>query len=292
MSARFLNPYRNRSGRWLRANFHGHCSENSGCATVPLGRSAQMYRDIGARVMAVTDHDAITDLDELRRAHPEMIFLEGFEYSTRENILFIGERVPPLYRFSLEDALQRAGDLLTIVCHPQPDKNEPYWTRAMIMALGRLPDGIEIYNGHYGTPSMLARGHQPQYTALWDELLTNGQRLWGFANDDFHEPEDFNNAWNMVLVAEPSPRAVLPAVKAGCFYGTTGLLLERIRETEGRIEIALQTAAVGRFIGPGGEILSESEGERFEYRATGEAYVRFEATDAAGKLFLQPLFRE
>ena len=28
----------------------------------------------------------------------------------------------------------------------------------------------------------------PYYADFWDELLTAGHRLWGFANDDFHDP--------------------------------------------------------------------------------------------------------
>ena len=39
-----------------------------------------------------------------------MAFLEGFEHSAGENIVFVGERIPPLHELSLEDALKRAGD--------------------------------------------------------------------------------------------------------------------------------------------------------------------------------------
>ncbi|MBU4199255.1 MAG: hypothetical protein KKG09_02100 [Verrucomicrobia bacterium] len=290
MSVRLANPYRDIPGHWIRANFHGHTKANSPCANVPLNQAAQMYHDIGARIMAVTDHDVVTDLETMKKTYPDMIFLQGFEYSRRENLLFIGETVPPLYEFTLEEALERAKGLLTIVCHPQPRKNEIYWTYEKILALGRLPDGIEIFNGHYGTPFMRAKGFIPQYTALWDEFLTKGHRIWGFANDDFHEMEDFNNAYNMVLVDNISIQSVLQSARNGCFYATTGLKLNRIMEHDGHIAVTLETSGLGRFIGPGGKILKESEGCQFEYQATDEAYLRFEANGSTGRLFLQPMF--
>lgn len=292
MSVKLTNPYRDRPGHWIRANFHGHTKENSPCGKVPLNQAAQMYHAIGARIMAVTDHDVVTNLETMKKTYPDMVFLQGFEYSKREHLLFIGETVPPLYEYTLEEALKHANGLLTIVCHPQPGKNKTYWTYEKILALGRLPDGIEIFNGHYSTPSTRAQGSIPQYTALWDEFLTNGHCLWGFANDDFHEMEDFNNAYNMVLVENISSQSVLQATKNGCFYATTGLRLKQIQEHDGYIDITLETPGVGRVIGPGGKILKESEGCQFEYQATNEAYLRFEASSSTGQLFLQPMFLE
>ena len=138
---------------------------------------------------------------------------------------------------------------------------------------------------------MIARGITPLYTALWDRLLTAGRRLWGFANDDFHDPADFDNAFNMVLVRDHSAGAVLDAAKNGRFYASTGLLLDRVGEDGGGISVAVAEDCVGRFIGPGGAVLAEAAGRTFEYEADDEAYVRFEAEAESGKLFLQPMFR-
>jgi hypothetical protein len=54
--------------------------------------------------------------------------------------------------------------------------------------------------------------------------------------------------------------------------------------------VRLVEAAKGRFIGPGGRVLSEGEGSSFAYRTAGEQYVRFEAEGKAGRIFLQPCF--
>jgi len=285
-----LNPYHDRSGKWVRGNFHGHSSEGSGCATVPLREGVTQYHDIGAAFMAVTDHDVVTDLEALKTEFLDLILLSGFEHSALRHLLFIGEEVPTLHELPLEDALARAGDLLTILCHPEPVPGEEYWTIERILSLGRLPDGIEIYNGHYGTERLLERGRSPRYTHLWDDLLTKGHRLWGFANDDFHDPPDFSNAYNMVLVEELTPAAVIQAAKAGAFYGTTGLLLREIGGADCHVTVAVEEACTGRFIGPNGSLLAESDGREFEYTLSSQPYVRFEAESEQGQLFLQPMF--
>lgn len=284
------HPYGNGGGRWVRGSFHGHCRESSRCSSVPLADSVGCYHQAGAAFVAVTDHDLITDLAEMRAQYPEMVLLEGFEYSTRENLVFAGERVPPLYELSLEEALRRAGDdIITIVCHPRPRASgAEYWTFGKLAALGVWPDGIEIYNGHYGTETARINGRQPLGTELWDEVLTAGHRLWGYANDDFHDPDDFGNAWNMVRVEETTPAAIVAAARAGQCYATTGLLLRELHIDGERMRVELADPARGVFVGPGGERLAASVGTRFEYRVRGEAYVRFEAEGEAGRIFLQP----
>jgi hypothetical protein len=292
MCATWHNPYRRRTGRWIRGNFHTHCRENSGCGTVPLSEVVRKYHQIGAGFIAMTDHDTVTDLYAMRAAYPELILFEGFEHSQREHLLFVGRCVPPLHKLSLEEALTRAGELLTILCHPQPRRNQEYWSREKVVNLGRLPDGMEIYDGHYGVQVKIEEGTGPQYTHVWDEFLTAGLRLWGFASDDFHDPEDFDNGFNMVRAPKPSPASVLQAVKQGNFYATTGLLLEEVAERSGTIQVKTSDSCVGRFVGPGAKVLAEGKGRFFEFTATDETYVRFEGEGKTGKIFLQPMFRE
>lgn len=290
VGARLRNPYRNARGEWVRGNFHGHSAEGSHCASVPLLEGVRRYHDVGCRFMAVTDHDFITDLGAVRAAHPDMVFLSGFEYSKSENFLFIGENLPALFRLKPRAAMEHARHLLTIICHPQLWGDGDYWNETKIMALGRLPTGIEIFNGHYDVPRMRARGSTADYTAFWDQLLTHGHRLWGFANDDFHDPEDFNNAFNVVSVEELTAAAVLEAARNGHCYGSTGLMLDRVEDSEGRIQVTVGEPCTGRFIGPGGRTLAESNGTAFEYTVSSEAYVRFEAANETGRLYLQPMF--
>lgn len=287
------NPYAEVSGTWIRGSFHGHCSENSSCSSVPLAESVRRYHEIGAGFVTLTDHDVVTDLSEVKTAYPDLAFLPGFEYSTRENVVFAGPGVGPLYELSLEDALSRASDLLTIVAHPQRwGKSREYWTLPMLEELGTWPDGTEVYNGHYGIERALAQGRWPLYTEFWDELLTAGHRLWGYANDDFHDSDDFGNAFNMVLVDEISPTAVIKAAKSGHCYASTGILLKEVTVRGEQINVEVNAECIGRFVGPRGTELATHKGSRFTYTAGDEAYVRFEAEGEMGRIFLQPMFRE
>jgi hypothetical protein len=287
------NPYEKNTGTWIRGSFHGHCDENSRCASVPLAESVRCYSELGVGFVTLTDHDIVTDLQEMAAAYPQLAFLEGFEYSSRENVLFAGPQVDPLYELSLEEALAKAADLLTVVCHPRPHADgRDYWTRPMLEELGVWPDGIEVYNGHYGTATALGNGRQPLYSAFWDELLSAGHRLWGYANDDFHDPEDFANAFNMVLVEEHTSAAVVRAAKAGRCYASTGLLLQSVRQDGGQIEVAVDAPCSGTFVGPEGRVLAQGEGTHFVYRAGDETYVRFEARGESGRIFLQPMWAD
>jgi hypothetical protein len=287
------NPYAGGgSGTWIRGSFHGHCDENSRCGSVPLADGVRDYHALGAGFVTLTDHDIITDLAPLAAQYPDLVFVQGFEYSSRENVVFAGPGVGPLYEQTLEDALAQAGDLLTIVCHPKPrGRAVEYWTRPKLEALGTWPDGLEVYNGHYGVDSALANGRQPYYADFWDELLTAGHRLWGFANDDFHDPEDFDNAFNMVFVEDNTPEGVIHAAKAGRSYASTGVLLDELTIDGQQINVSVSAPCTGRFIGPGGVVLGAGQGTAFSYQAGAEDYVRFEGDGDKGRIFLQPLFR-
>ncbi len=285
-----INPYSGPRGVWARGNLHCHTKEHSGCASVPLMQIVRRYREGGAAFLAVTDHDHVTDLSDVGRLFPDMVFLQGFEYSSRENVLFIGQNVPPLHELSLGRAFAEADGLLTVICHPRPSLDADYWTVPMILELEPEPLGMEVYNGHYNHHSPVWGRTNPLYTDIWDELLTLGRRPWGFANDDFHDPRDFGRAFNVALVERPDAACILSALKAGRFYATTGLMLEEVSELGGLVSIRLASEARGRFVGPGGRILAEGTGIEFSRRHRGEAYLRFEAEGAGGRIFLQPFF--
>ena len=158
-------------------------------------------------------------------------------------------------------------------------------------SLGTWADGIEIFNGHYGTATALANGRWALYDQVYDELLTAGHRLWCFANDDFHDPEDFDNAFNMLLVAEATPTAIVDAAKNGRSYASTGLRLVDVAVAGNAVSVTVDNECDGSFVGPGGERLSTTTGRTFTYEANDQAYIRFQAEGENGRIFLQPMFR-
>ena len=109
--------------------------------------------------------------------------------------------------------------------------------------------------------------------------------------NDPHDPDDFDNAYNMVQVENATPAEVVEAAKRGRSYATTGLLLVAVDEADGRISIEVDAPCAGAFIGPGGQRLETGEGTHFAYAASDEAYVRFEAEGGTGRIFLQPMFK-
>ena len=122
-------------------------------------------------------------------------------------------------------------------------------------------------------------------------MLTAGHRLWGFANDDFHDPEDFDNAYNMVLVNDVSQSGVIQAAKSGRCYASTGLQLESVSLDENTINVVVDAPCKGTFIGPGGQILSSAqETTSFDYIGNNEAYIRFQGEGETGRIFLQPMW--
>ena len=159
MAAKLYNPYRDMAGQWVRGSFHGHCDEHSACASVPLEQSVKWYRDVGAGFVTLTDHDFITDLAPLQARHPDVAFVQGFEYSSRENVVFAGPGISPLYELPLEQALAQAGDLFTAVMTGQKqghegdvnsvgkDKNDVKQHSAFVLMYESL-DGSNHDDGH------------------------------------------------------------------------------------------------------------------------------------------------
>lgn len=291
MTPPYENPYASAKGQWIRGNFHAHSEEYSPCGSVPLEQSVRQYAGIPSQVLAITDHGHITCTEEVQRQCPDLLLLNGFEHGCERHLLFVGTRDESLTAMPLPEALLRASDALTIISHPDPRPGTDYWPVERIRALPVLPDCLEIYNGHYGTARLRAKGTTPRYTHVWDTLLSQGCRIWGLGNDDFHDTEDFNNAFTMLRVPERTRDAVVDAIKHGHCYASTGLLLHDVRLEGNTVFVETSQPCAGQFIGPGGTVLTTGSGNRFCYPLNGESYVRFEGQGDAGLLFAQPIFR-
>jgi hypothetical protein len=78
--------------------------------------------------------------------------------------------------------------------------------------------GIEVWNA--GCELEVGRGDSSLH---WDEALEGGKNVFALATDDSHHPGfDSGFAWTWVRAAEKSQEAVLAALRAGSFYGSTG----------------------------------------------------------------------
>ncbi|PZF81358.1 PHP domain-containing protein [Jiangella anatolica] len=155
----------------------------------------------------------------------------------------------------------------------------------------------------------------PATEELWDELLSDGVRVWGTASDDVHEYAAFDDrdaptpgkAWIVVRAGSLDQESIMNALRDGHFYASTGIVVDRYTAGPDSVEISLAAIPgwrsakfVGltrfrtRFTGRGGRLLAEMAGANPRYRIRGdEGYVRATIVDADGRrAWTQPVFVE
>ena len=220
------NPYLDQSTPFLKGNLHAHTTESDG------KRSPQdVVDDYAARgydFLMISDHDKLT--------HPSrvdgrgMVMIPGNEISAKgPHLLHINAKtlIPPQEdRQKVIDAINEEKSY-AVLNHPNWQDHFNHCPQEKLDAWkGYI--GIEVYNG------VIRRlTGSPLATDRWDRLLGAGRRMWGFANDDSHDDIDVELAWNMVQAKSRTVEGVVSAMVAGSFYGTTGIILDRI-EVQGR----------------------------------------------------------
>lgn len=281
---KYLNPY-SKNENWYKGNLHTHSAEHSGSASIPLKQLLTKYAELNYDFIAITDHDHLTKVPE--NLQPEkMVVIPGLEFSKQKHFQLIGIdsniHVDP--QPAMNYTLEQNG--LVIINHPNWQQ-PPHWTMDEILALENF-DGIEIFNGVIDrlTGWSLA-------TDIWDQILTQGRRCWGFAVDGSHELFDVNRAWVCVQAKKCEPDLILKSLKMGNFYASTGPLVTEIRLIENKIHLETAEETAFRVIGPGGKILDTHLGSLAEYWIQGwEQYVRVEGWNRKGWFWTQPFWGE
>jgi len=162
---------------------------------------------------------------------------------------------------------------------------------------------LEVFNGHPRV-NVHGAGGRPGYEEIWDRVLSTGLPIWGVATDDSHQfkgqfgPHRVNpgRGWVMVRAPELEVDSIVDAMRAGDFYASTGVVLEKLEwGPEGiRLNICPDGDALytTRFIGTDGAVLKEVFGPEAEYEARGdEAYFRASVLSSAGsRAWTQPMF--
>ena len=100
---------------------------------------------------------------------------------------------------------------LTIYCHPQ-------WSSTPTRYFDQLQGNfaMEIWNS-----GCAIENEMDTDAAYWDELLGQGQHIFGVAVDDGHQKAHHGKGWVMVR-SENNVKAILEALEKGRFYSTTG----------------------------------------------------------------------
>lgn len=290
------NPYA-RNGGWLRGSFHIHTTD-SACGWHSLDEVLLAYRDYD--FLAITNHDRISRLP----GAAGKTFFHGWEVSSPfAHMLLVNsaaESLPDDYSkvFSLANyeklaklCIDNGG--IAVLSHPNR-VSSTHWRLDQMKALCGYT-GIEVYSGDGVVYE------EDLAFDCWDQLLSDGKKIWGFGNDDFHHWGQEKRVWNMVLAAKNDPATILGAVKAGSFYISTGFGFETIETSTNRIRVKLKNSAILQkmykyvtFFGREGRKLHEVTGkiQEAEYCCTGdEGYVRVAAyCDGGHAAFSQPLW--
>ena len=126
---------------------------------------------------------------------------------------------------------------LTIYCHPE-------WSATPANEFKHIKGNfaMEIWNS-----GCALENHLDTNAAYWDEILYEGQQLYGVATDDGHPMEHHGCGWVMVN-AENNVPAILQALKDGKFYATTGPEIYDFRYEDGVAKIECSPVSCVEFI--------------------------------------------
>lgn len=287
----YINPY-SASRRWLKGNIHAHTCCGPYCDLADSGRAYAMLR---YAFLAVTDHNKTHDPRQIEQWSQQagLVVIPGEENGQTDHMIELGvhDVTPTPDNGAYADRAQALRDAGGFVfgCHPQ---EYPHGHDNIRQGVGRL-HAVEIYNG-----MREFRGSDEfRNVALWDELLSEGARLWAVATDDFHaHTATPGNGWVQVQAPEDADTITWPLIveqlKRGAFYASTSPRLESFTLTDRALEVEACTRAKSmRVIGPGGQVLHEQPGRHLQWQVVGGLpYFRVEAICGIKRAWSQPFY--
>jgi hypothetical protein len=236
---------------WYRGDFHTHTAHSDGSCDVdgmrapcPPLHTADAARDAGLDFVAITDHNTITQLADIRAmqaSYPNTLLIPGTEVTTFfghanvvgnadfMNFQLGSQRLPTLAR--LFDQVDAANTFIS-VNHPSLPSGEACmgcgwtvkdtdWSRVTAM---------EVING----ASMRTSGSEGAFNgiAFWDKLLRQGHRITAIGGSDNHDATDRTGAKQspvgkpatVVYADELSSSGIIAGVRSGrVFIDVAGL---------------------------------------------------------------------
>lgn len=312
---------------FLKGQLHAHTGASLDSDTDPA-EAAAWYAARAYDFVVFTDHNVVTEIPA-PRAPPGLLLLRGVELTQNygaclpapepgeacllhvnallterrpEAITFPpGEGLPrgELYARAVEVGLAMGG--LVQLDHP----NFHHAADApLLVALSRRGLGfVEIENAAVDSGNQGDARH-PSTDALWDAALSRGARVFATASDDAHHYGDaarvralggvaYEGDRGFVMVrAEKRPEAIRAALLAGDFYGSTGVLFDRVELAREALAVDARGEVTFEVIGDG-QVIHRHLGPalRFDPRGGGAKIVRLRARDAAGRVaFTQPVW--
>ncbi len=294
---RYLDPVK----PFLKCNFHCHTTCSDGLRTPE--EAAQIYRDAGYDVLAITDHRKVT---HPARVPEGLLTVPGIELDYMmphqcAHVLGLGMKDEIAARWDPDGTPRQGVDEIlrlggqAILAHPAWSLNTPEFIASL-----KGICGAEIWNTVSTLPMNADRADS---SSLLDVTSASyGVLLPVFANDDVHFYEsDQTFAATMVQAEEKTVPGVLNALKAGRFYATLGPAVSLLEVADGEVRVCCSEACAiifysnlfwvdGRSFTAGG--YTQSRGRHApdavfteaRYRIQpGDTFVRVEIRDRNGK---------
>lgn len=300
--------------RWFKGNTHTHTTESDGDS--PPETVVRWYRSHGYQFLVLSDHNVFTDPARLAGLVDSTFLLIGGEELTSRfdrrpvhvNGLALSRVIAPRTDSTLVGTIQRNVDAIREAAGV-PHINHPNfgWAFGVRELLQVRNDSLlEIHNGH---PFVHNNGgdDSPGMEAVWDELLTQGRRIYGIAVDDAHhfqgefarDRANPGRGWVAVAALALDARQLMRSLERGLFYASSGVTLEMVAVSDQALRIRIRPEEdfkyTTTFIGDSGQVLTRVGGVtpefRLEARHRAIRYVRARVDDSGGgKAWVQPVF--
>jgi hypothetical protein len=293
--ATILNPYEALTGGvWLKGNLHLHTTQSDGRAAPQT--MIDRFAALGYGFLMFSDHDVYTSEQAYRQWNNRgLVLIPGNELAGGAHLLHVdADRAVPS-RPSRQEiineinaAYRETGRGFAVVNHPDWESKFDHCTIEQLREwTGYL--GMEIYNGVIGRLDGSAYALNK-----WDMLLSEGRRIWGFANDDCHREDEIGLGWNVAYVRERSVAAVVEALRRGRFYCSTGVVITAIEADGAAIRIVTENAHRIAAIKNVGARFAVADAKTIEVRVPANArYVRFACWGVGEQqAWTQPFFIE
>jgi hypothetical protein len=228
-------------GVWLRCALHAHTTNSDGELAPDM--LVRHYQWAGFDVLAITDHWVRT----AERSTKKLLVIPSAELNAQASgpehdahVLALGVEADPVIPEN------EFGPLQDVVSWIDQNGGVPYIAHTYWSGLrtGQWEEcegllGLEVWNA--GCELEIGRGDSSIH---WDEALERRRNFYALATDDSHHPGyDSAYAWTWVRAAERSQEAVLAALRAGNFYGSTGPALESVELSDAQVTVRCSPAA-------------------------------------------------
>ncbi|HOX37743.1 MAG TPA: CehA/McbA family metallohydrolase [Candidatus Brocadiia bacterium] len=279
-----VNPF-DVEGEWLKANLHTHTTVSDG--SVPPQERIGQYAREGYRVLALTDHNAVVDVDALDPMG--MILIRGVETTAQTADKFayyhiVNLNVPqdfnPKNQNTIEEQIKLTTDAggMVILGHP-------YWCGLTIREMEPVR-GIVAFEVENSTCRNIGKGTSSVH---WDDMLAAGRMLPAVAVDDVHGDRDLYGAWTMLKAKSPDLAGAIEAIRTGCYYASCGPVIQYVGLRDGKLLIECSPAREIRIMSrhsTGRWVKADccDSLTRYECEPRGDwPYVRIEIVDAQGR---------